>query len=233
MRIIVSCLAAATFAFPVRMISQEIDPVSVSPDKYRVLLENDRVRVVEYTIKAGERDNPHTHPAKVSYVAEGGTLRIVLADTSFLSEEGRGDISFRGRVPRHYAENVGSTTTRIILFEVKRVDARVAPADQDAYRNNPSTLTVKLENDSVRVMEAVIPPGHREKQHTHPPYAMYVLGGGSVRMHLADGTTRDVEFKAGEARFSEAVTHWAENTGTSTVRVVLVELRDRHVTRQE
>ena len=74
-------------------------------------------------------------------------------------------------------------------------------------------------------MEAVIPTGFKEKQHTHPPYAMYILSGGNVRMHYPDGTSRDVEMKTGAALFSDKTTHWAENTGTSMIRVLLVELR--------
>src|SRR5688572_7656172 len=55
-----------------------IDPVKVSPDKFKVLLENEHVRVVEYSLKPGEKDNWHTHPPKTSYVISGGKLKIVL-----------------------------------------------------------------------------------------------------------------------------------------------------------
>jgi quercetin dioxygenase-like cupin family protein len=132
-----------------------------------------------------------------------------------------------GAVPRHTAENVGTTPVRIILFEVKRVDSPAAPRAEDPPIVNPMSVKVKFENDSVRVMEAVIPPGFKEKQHTHPPYATYVVEGGNVRMHLADGSTRDAELKAGQVIFSNPVTHWAENTGSSTLRLVLVEVRHR------
>jgi quercetin dioxygenase-like cupin family protein len=225
MKLIVA--AALAFALPATALCQEIDPVSVSPDMYKVLLENDYVRVVQYTIKPGETDKPHTHPAKVSYVVNGGTLQINLGDSSFVTTDPSGEATFRGAVPRHTAANIGTTPVTIVLFEIKKIDAPVVPAGEDPFANNPSTLKVLLENDSVRVMEAAIPPGHKEKQHTHPPYAMYVMNSGSVRMHFADGTTRDVQFNAGEARFSDRVTHWAENTGTSTVRIILVEIRHR------
>jgi quercetin dioxygenase-like cupin family protein len=205
----------------------DIDPVTVSPDHYKVLFENDRVRIVEYSIKPGEHDQPHTHPPKVSYVVNGGSLRINLSDTSFVTSDATGSASWRGVVPRHFAENVGATPVRIVLFEVKRVDGQAALPAEDPARNNPSSLRVLLENDSVRVMEAVLPPGLREKQHTHPPYAMFIINGGSVRTHLPDGSTRDASFSTGEARFSEAVTHLNENTGTSTIRIILVELRHR------
>ena len=54
---------------------------------------------------------------------------------------------------------------------------------QDPAVVNPSSITVRLENDSVRVMEAVLEPGFKEKIHAHPAYVMYVLSGGKVRLH--------------------------------------------------
>jgi quercetin dioxygenase-like cupin family protein len=219
-------LAAVLFA-PLPLIGQQIDPVAVSPGMYKVLLENDYVRVVEYTIKPGERDQLHTHPPKVSYVLSGGRLRITLGDSSFVTTEETGEVIFRGAVPEHYATNIGDTPVRIVLFEPKKFDATAAPMEADPFRNNPSTLKVLLENDSVRVLEATLPPGHKEKEHTHPPYAMYVLAGGSARFHFPDGSAIDVGLKTGDARFTPSVTHWGENTGTTEIRIVLVEMRHR------
>ena len=98
---------------------------------------------------------------------------------------------------------------------------------QDPAVVNPTSITVKLENDSVRVMEAVLEPGFKEKLHAHPGYVMYVLSGGKVRLHYTDGTSRDSEFKDGAVFYSDPVTHWAENTGTTTIKVMLVELKRR------
>jgi len=115
----------------------------------------------------------------------------------------------------------------IVAFEIKKIDMNAVPLAEDPFANNPKTLTVKFENDSVRVMQAVIPPAWKETQHTHPPYVTYVLSGGTVRMHFADGTTRDVSFNTGEAKFTPRVTHWAENIGADTVKVLVVELRHK------
>ena len=98
---------------------------------------------------------------------------------------------------------------------------------QDPAIVNPTSITVKLENDSVRVMEAVLEPGFKEKLHAHPGYVMYVLSGGKVRLHYTDGTARDSELKAGAVFYSDPVTHWAENTGTTTIKVLLVELKQK------
>lgn len=99
---------------------RETDPVVISPDQFTVLLENEHVRVVEYALDPGERDEWHTHPPKVSYVASPGMLRITTEDgESFLTEEEDGTAAWMDALGLHYAENVGKTRVRIILVEVK------------------------------------------------------------------------------------------------------------------
>jgi quercetin dioxygenase-like cupin family protein len=90
---------------------------------------------------------------------------------------------------------------------------------------NAKTAHVKFENDRVRVIDAVLQPGDKEKMHSHPAYVIYVLAGGKMRNHTADGTTSDSEFVTGQTIFREPLTHWAENIGTTTVHVLLVELK--------
>lgn len=231
MKFIAIALTAAALSTPRHSLacqqSADIDPVSVSPEKYKVLLENDRVRVVDYSIKPGERDQPHTHPPKVSYVVSGGSLRITLRDTSFIATDSTGEVAWRGVVPWHYATNVGNTAEHIILFEVKRIDGEKAPASLDPALVVPTDVSVRFENDSVRVIEALIPPGFKEKLHTHPPYVTYVLDGGNVRLHSIDGTSRDAVLTPGQAYFTDKITHWAENIGTTTLRLILVEMRHK------
>ena len=98
------------------------DVLLASPGNFRLLLDNEYVRVIEYAVRPGERDQWHTHPAKVSYVAEGGTLRINSEDgKSFLADEKVGATTWDQPVGRHFVENVGKTPVRIILTEVKGV----------------------------------------------------------------------------------------------------------------
>ena len=118
----VTVSAAVLLSLPAaaQSVNVPIDAVSASPDKFKVLLENDHVRVVLYELLPGERDEWHTHPPKVSYVVAGGTLRITTGDgQTFLSEEKAGSTSWMGELGRHFAQNVGSTPVRIVLTEIK------------------------------------------------------------------------------------------------------------------
>jgi quercetin dioxygenase-like cupin family protein len=98
---------------------------------------------------------------------------------------------------------------------------------QDVAVVNPKTIRVKLENEHVRVLEATIKPGYKEKQHSHPSSIVYVLSGGKVRNHLPDGTTSEATYTAGQTVYRDPVTHWAENIGKTTLHLIVVELRDK------
>ena len=98
----------------------EIDFVKSTPGKTKILLENEYVRVIEYTLKPGERDNTHTHPPKTSYVISGGTVRVYPENEKpFDYVEVKGQTEWADKRGKHYVENIGKTTVTILLTEVK------------------------------------------------------------------------------------------------------------------
>jgi len=103
--------------------------------------------------------------------------------------------------------------------------SRPAPA-QDPAVVNAKMVSVKLENAHVRVLDSVLQPGDKEQMHSHPAAVIYVVSGGKMRNHLADGKTSEAEVKAGDVIYRDALTHWSENIGTTPVHVVLVELKN-------
>jgi len=109
--------------------NDSIDALVSSPDRFKLLLENDEVRVLEYQLLPGQRDEWHTHPPKVSYVVSGGTLRISLKDgSSFEVTETTGAAEWMNALGEHFAENVGLTPVRILLVEVKSAARGNGPA---------------------------------------------------------------------------------------------------------
>jgi quercetin dioxygenase-like cupin family protein len=102
--------------------------------------------------------------------------------------------------------------------------SRMAPA-QDPAQVNAKFVQVKLDNPHVRVLDSVLKPGEKEQMHSHPAYVTYVVAGGKIRNHTADGKATEAELKTGDVLYRDALTHWAENIGTTTIHVVLVELK--------
>lgn len=96
------------------------DAVKVAPDHYAVKMENAQVRVVELSIKPGEKDKTHTHPAGWFYVTRGGKLKITHADGKIeLWEPKAGESGWMEAEAPHMSENVGSEPMGVIIVEVK------------------------------------------------------------------------------------------------------------------
>jgi quercetin dioxygenase-like cupin family protein len=95
------------------------DAAAVTPKVVKVKLENDRVRVLEFTSEPGDKEDWHFHPAFVVYVVSGGTLRITTPDGKSEDVEFKaGDIRYRE--PRtHRTENIGKTTLHAIIVELE------------------------------------------------------------------------------------------------------------------
>lgn len=206
------------------------DPVNMSPHFYKVLLENDRVRVLEYRLKPGEKEPMHSHPAGVVYVLSGARLRLNYPDGR--TEEktaATGETLWREPVT-HAVENVGDSEAHAIAVDVKTALSRDAPLLRAPARDpaivNSKTIHVQFENDRVRVLEAILPPEVKEQVHSHPANVVYVLEGGRYRNYAADGKITEGELKTGDVIYRDPLTHAAENIGDKTLHMILVELKD-------
>jgi len=95
----------------------------------------------------------------------------------------------------------------------------------DAVSVAPHLYKVLLENDHVRVLETRYGPGVKSDVHSHPDLVVVAITASKARLSLTGGQTLDLEFKVGESFFIEAQEHTVENTGTSELHVILVELK--------
>jgi quercetin dioxygenase-like cupin family protein len=95
------------------------DPVVTDGDKYKVVLENERVRVLEYRDSPGQRTSPHRHPDYVLCALSAFKRRLVVTDGREAVREFRpGEVAF-GKSQSHIGENVGSTDTHVLIVELK------------------------------------------------------------------------------------------------------------------
>lgn len=95
------------------------DPVAVSPQYYTVRFENDRVRVLEYRLKPGEKEAMHKHPPGVVYILSDSTVRATLPDGKVSELKGKaGEVAFRESAT-HAIENVGTQEARALAVDLK------------------------------------------------------------------------------------------------------------------
>ena len=108
-------VAAVAFGEP----SPTLDPVKISPQLYTVRFENDRLRVLEYRLRPGEKEPMHSHPPGVVFALADATVKTTLPNGTVVAYPSHaGDVMWRDAVT-HSGENVGATEAHYYAVELK------------------------------------------------------------------------------------------------------------------
>jgi hypothetical protein len=94
------------------------DPIINNPLLYRVLFENDRVRVLEYLDDPGDSTEPHSHPDSVMVTLSAFTRRLKSGTQEVVVDLP----AFQARwldAQEHSGTNIGSTPTHSFFVELK------------------------------------------------------------------------------------------------------------------
>ena len=95
------------------------DPIVTDGDKYKVIFENERVRVLEYRDIPGQVTNEHHHPAFVLYALGPFKRSITLPDGKVLNREFKAGDTLWSDGQDHVGTNVGDTPTHVVIVELK------------------------------------------------------------------------------------------------------------------
>ena len=94
------------------------DPTTTDPDKYRVVFENERVRVLEYRDEPGAATEPHDHPDSVMITLSSFSRRLTVADQTRDVELEAGEVRWLD-AQTHSGTNTGTTPTHVVFVELK------------------------------------------------------------------------------------------------------------------
>ncbi len=95
-----------------------MDPIETNPESYKLVFENEHVRVLEYLDHPGYMTKPHQHPNSVMYTLSTFSRRLHASGTTRDVEINAGTTSW---LPAqiHSGENIGQTDTHVIFVELK------------------------------------------------------------------------------------------------------------------
>jgi len=96
----------------------------------------------------------------------------------------------------------------------------------DPTQVSPNNYKTIFENDHVRVVDAKWKPGEKDEMHSHPSLVIYAFNDAKIKVHSPDGSSKDLEVSAGTAMYQDPIeAHSVENTGSSDVHILLLELK--------
>jgi hypothetical protein len=95
------------------------DPLVTDGDKYSVVLENERVRVLRYHDKPGDRTLQHAHSDYVLYAESSFKRRLKFPDGRKQEVDVKAGSIVWVKAHIHIGENIGDTNTDVIIVELK------------------------------------------------------------------------------------------------------------------
>ena len=112
-------LAAVLTLAPLAVASDDLDPLVAGKGMYSLKTDDPDARVLEVVFKPGQKVGMHQHPKHIAYVVKGGDIEI--------TEEGKEGQKMKldaGAVvvlpaQKHWAQNVGKTTLKLLVVELK------------------------------------------------------------------------------------------------------------------
>ena len=117
-------LTAATLALIAVVLVRAQDPVKVDSKHYKVVFENDQVRVLHIQYAPGEKSPMHSHPDSVAVFL--GDQRVKFTYPDGKTEEvttKAGDAKYTP-AGAHAPENIGDKPLEVVLVELKGKEAK-------------------------------------------------------------------------------------------------------------
>lgn len=94
------------------------DPIETDGKKYKVVFENERVRMLEYIDKPGDKTNLHQHPDSLVYALSPFKRRLILnGGKEIVVEKKEGEV-YWVLAQQHIGENIGTTDTHVLIMEL-------------------------------------------------------------------------------------------------------------------
>lgn len=203
----------------------ESDAVKAAPNNYKVIADSLGIRMLEVNVSPGDSVVMHHHPDNALYVAQGGTVVFYGRDGARMESSLPTGATMIRPDEWHAAKNTGTNAVKVILFEINRPAGTASP-DAKTDATKVAAEIYKLKNDSlgVRIIEVNARPGQAISMHNHPDNALYVIDGGTAEFTASDGKKQTVELKSGMSLIGPAEAHAVKNTGTTTVKAILLEV---------
>ena len=95
------------------------DPIVTDGDKYSVVIENERVRVLRYHDRPGDITSSHAHPDYVLYAESSFKRRLTFPDERKQEVDVKEGSVVWMKAHIHIGENIGDTNTDVIIVELK------------------------------------------------------------------------------------------------------------------
>lgn len=186
------CAAVALTALPARA----QDPVKVASSTYKLIAENDRVRVLRATLPPGAKTVMHEHPAHLVVSLGAANVKFTTPDGTTADVAMKADDVTLMPAGKHAGANTGTGPVEVVIVEMKGAPG---PGPLPATRPGMKTTTV-LDDPRLKVVRASFEPDFHEAAGTTHPYDQVVVMLAPADVSLAMEGKTTTTWKRGDVR---------------------------------
>lgn len=199
------------------------DPATVSPGTYKVVLDNETVRVFRVSGPAGSKVPMHSHPDHLAIALAPGKVHIIPKEGKPETLDMANETAQYVPAGAHESANVGSAPLDAIVIELKAAPGKAALPTTRERMN----MKVLAEGPKAVVYRVTADPAFQEPAGTSHDYAQVIIALAPAEMSLSVGgkppksgwSRGDVEF------IGRGVPHESTNAGGKPVDFMLVAIR--------
>jgi len=201
------------------------DPVKVAGGQYRLIAENEDVRVLGVEVTPGAKTAMHSHPDVMAVMLQPGMVKWTMPDgkTAQSAPDAKRGTVMALPAQTHISENIGKTTLRAVLIEFKKP----APA-ASAAKKASSTPSCKVIAESAHATAQLCggAAGSLVSKHTHLAGHVYVaLTDLSAELTDDAGKMRTMDLKKDAAVIAPPETHSGKNIGKAAYQLIVMDLK--------
>lgn len=190
---------------PQKVERDELDAIQVDPGRHKVVLENEQVRVVRWTLPPGDTTLKHSHPDSLNINLTDYNGRVKTPSATTEVQDKAGSLAWRPALI-HEVKNIGKLPMEGILVEPKKPASARPAGSADPAAADPDHQKVEFENERIRVIREHYRSGEKVVPHGHPDNVQVLLTDLEGQL-TSDGKTSVVTGRAGEVLWRGALEH--------------------------
>lgn len=199
------------------------DPAKISPEAYKLVLENETVRIFRVGGPAGNKVPMHDHPDHLAIALAPGKVQIIPRDGKPETLDMANETASYVPAGAHESANVGSAPLDAIVIELK---ADPGKAEIPSSREDMN-LKVLAEGPKAVVYRVTAEPSFQEPAGTTHDYAQVIIALEPSQVSLSvDGKPATTSWSRGDVQFiGRGVPHESTNRSQKPVDFILVAIR--------
>lgn len=159
--LVISCAVTTAILAAGAILAKAQDPIGVSPKNYRLVFQNEKVRLLEHRDKPGDISATHWYPQDLVHVLSSHKRKFTFPDGNSVVAQMKAGETIWAEAGSHAGENVGTADSHVLISELEDQGTAVGADSQSQIEQNKilvRRLSEALQQGDLRTLNDIQDP---------------------------------------------------------------------------